>query len=43
MGREIKSTIKEVFSDFFSSVNISTSTIDNYLSHKLWYDEQKKN
>jgi len=43
MGGEIKSTIKEVFSDFFSSVNISTSTIDNYLSHKLWYDEQKKN
>ncbi len=43
MGREIKSTIKEVFSDFFSSVSISTSTIDNYLSYKPWYDEKKKN
>jgi hypothetical protein len=42
LPRKIKKDIKELFTDFFSNISMSRSTIDSYLPHKIWYDSQKR-
>jgi len=42
LPRKIRKDIKELFTDFFSSISMSRSTIDSYLPHKIWYDSQKR-
>jgi len=42
LPRKIKKDIKELFTDFFSDISMSRSTIDSYLPHKIWYDSQKR-
>jgi len=42
LHRKIRKDIKELFTDFFSSISMSRSTIDSYLPHKIWYDSQKR-
>ena len=42
LHRKIKNNIKGLFTDFFSNVSFSRSTIESYLPHKIWYDSQKR-
>jgi hypothetical protein len=41
LPKRMKKEIKEIFTNFFSDVGVSRSTIESYLPHKIWYDSQK--